>query len=210
MGEIMELLMGLKNKAKRNKKKLYFLVGLALIGFISGSLFTTFLSKTDEALVTEYIKNFINTIKGNNLDYIDVFKNAIFSNMLYIFIIWILGISIIGLPINVFIYFVKTFMIGFSLSSIFLAYKFKGLAIVIIYLLPQLLNIIILLILMVFSINFSLRLLNSILKRSILDFKTLFNNYLGILLLTVVLIFISSLIEVFMVPTVINKLILLF
>ena len=130
--------------------------------------------------------------------------------MLYIFIIWILGISIIGLPINVFIYFVKTFMIGFSLSSIFLAYKFKGLAIVIIYLLPQLLNIIILLILMVFSINFSLRLLNSILKRSILDFKTLFNNYLGILLLTVVLIFISSLIEVFMVPTVINKLILLF
>ena len=74
----MELLMGLKNKAKRNKKKLYFLVGLALIGFISGSLFTTFLSKTDEALVTEYIKNFINTIKGNNLDYIDVFKNAIY------------------------------------------------------------------------------------------------------------------------------------
>lgn len=203
-----EIIIGLKLKAKRNKKKLIFLLGLAIIGFIAGSIFTTFLSKTDQSLVSEYIINFVTNIKDNNLNYIVALKNAFFTNMLYVIFIWLLGISIIGLPINIFIYFAKTFMIGFSLSAMFLAFKFKGIVLVIIYVVPQIINIITFLILMLFSINFSLRLLDSILKRQTLDFKILFNNYLGILLLTIVIICLSSLIEVFAVPFLINKMLL--
>ena len=200
-----ELIIGLKLKAKRNKKKLGFLLGLAIIGFISGSIFITFLSKTDQALVNEYIKNFIENIKGNNLNYITALKNSFFTNFIYIIFIWLLGISVIGLPINIFIFYAKSFMIGFSLSAMFLAFKLKGIFLVLIYLIPQFINIVIFIVLMLFSINFSLRLIDSILKRNTLDFKVLFNNYLGILLITIAGIILSSLIEVFIVPFIISK-----
>lgn len=200
-----EIINGLIIKLKRNKKKLYFLLGLAVIGFISGAIFITFLSKSDEALVKEYIENFIKNIQDHNLNYIDALKNSFFSNILYILFIWLLGISIIGLPINIFIFFSKTFMMGFSLSAMFLTYKLKGIILVIIYLIPQFLNILIITILMLFAINFSLRLCDSILKRKTLDFKVLFNNYLGILLLSIILISLTSLIEVFVVPFIIDK-----
>ncbi len=200
-----EIINGLKFKLKRNKKKLYFLLGLALIGFISGSIFITFLSKTDEALVKEYIETFIKNIDDNKLNYIEALKNSLKSNLLYVVFIWILGISIIGLPINIFIFFSKNFMLGFSLSAFFLTYKIKGIFLVIIYLIPQILNIFILIILMLFAVNFSLRLCNSIFKRETLDFKVLFNNYLGILILVITLLLLTSLIEVFVVPFVIDK-----
>ena len=53
---------------------------------------------------------FFNNIKDNKLNYIDTLKNSIISNMSLIIVIWLLGISIIGVPIITFLYFCKSFV----------------------------------------------------------------------------------------------------
>ena len=93
--------------AKKERKKIIFLIVLALIGITMGSIFTTMLSQTDKALAQTYIKDFITSINNNKLNYWDSFKSAFMSNVILTLTIWILGISIIGIPVNIFIYFVK-------------------------------------------------------------------------------------------------------
>lgn len=73
-----EIIHGLKMKAKRNKKLLYFLGGLALVGVISGSLFLTFIDSVDQELVKEYVMSFKNSIDSGTLNYIEAFKNTFF------------------------------------------------------------------------------------------------------------------------------------
>ena len=43
--------------------------GLFLIGLIAGSIFITIISKSDQALVKEYIKEFVNKADKNKLNY---------------------------------------------------------------------------------------------------------------------------------------------
>ena len=125
-------------KFKRNKKLLLFFLGLALIGVLSGSLFFLFMNDIDQSLVKDYIESFINTINEDKLIYFDTFKNTFLSNLLYSFFIFVLGISIVGLPIILFCYFIKSFIIGFSLSSFVFTYGIKGSLFSVIYFIPNL------------------------------------------------------------------------
>lgn len=196
----------LKIKAKNNKKILIFLFGLAAIGLISGSFFITFISEIDQQLIKDYILDFSNSITSNKLDYLDALKNTLLSNTIYVLITWLLGMSVIGIPIIVFMYFTKTFLIGFSISSFILTYKIKGLIFSIIYIIPSLINIIFFTILMVFSIKFSSKLTSSILKKENINFRTIFTKYSTFLGLTIVAIIITSLLEVFVVPFILKNL----
>ena len=63
------------------------------------------------------------------------------NNFVYFISMWLLGISIIGLPIIYIMIFLKSFKIGFTVSSIFANYKFLGILGIICYLIPVLLYI---------------------------------------------------------------------
>ena len=41
----------------KHKKIILFLLGIAIIGFITGTIYTTILSETDKTLVKSYITN---------------------------------------------------------------------------------------------------------------------------------------------------------
>ena len=143
----------LKQVAKKYKKIILFLLGIAFIGFITGTIFITILSETDKNLVKEYIQEFISKIDNGKLDYANSFKNAFLSNIIFIITIWILGMSVVGIPINIFIYFAKAFMLGFSISAFILQYKAKGCLLSLIYIFPHhIINIMVYMILLIFSI----------------------------------------------------------
>ena len=168
----------LKQVAKKHKKIIFFLLGIALIGFITGTVFSTILSQTDKSLVREYITEFISKIANHTLNYANSFKNAFVSNVIFIITIWILGISVVGIPINLFIYFSKAFMLGFSISAFILQYKSKGCLLAFIYVFPHhILNIMIYTILLIFSINFSKRLIHSMKSKKPVSFQSIFNNF---------------------------------
>ena len=162
----------LKKKTTSNKKIIVFLVGLFLIGLIAGSIFITIISKSDQALVKEYIKEFVNKADKNKLNYLEALKNASLSNGLFIVIVWLLGFSIIGIPIVIFMYFSKAFILGFSLSSFILQYKFKGLLLALIYFFPHhVVNILAYTLILIYSLKISFILINSIIKKKTISFK---------------------------------------
>lgn len=198
----------LKNKTTSNKKIIVFLVGLFLIGLIAGSIFITIISKSDQALVKEYIKEFVNKADKNKLNYLEALKNASLSNGLFIVIVWLLGFSIIGIPIVIFMYFSKAFILGFSLSSFILQYKFKGLLLALIYFFPHhVVNILAYTLIMIYSLKISFILINSIIKKKTISFKAIMNRYLIVFAVSIGMVIVASLYECFIVPFLIRNLI---
>lgn len=194
--------------AKKERKKIIFLIVLALIGITMGSIFTTMLSQNDKVLAQTYIKDFITNINNNKLNYLDSFKSAFMSNVILILTIWILGISIIGIPVNIFIYFVKTFVIGFSLSAFILTYNVKGCLLGLIYIFPHhIINIAIYILLLMFSLNFSLKILKSLKSKNQMSLRLTFNRYIVILVFTLIVTLLTTLTEVFVTPFIIKKII---
>lgn len=196
----------LKLLALKHKKIILFLLGIAIIGFITGTVYITILSETDKTLVKSYIIDFIKQIDNHKLNYLNSFKNAFLSNVIFIMTIWILGISVIGIPINLFIYFAKAFMLGFSISSFILQYKTKGCLLALIYIFPHhIINILIYTILLIFSIFFSKRIINAIKSKKPVSFQNAFKRYSIIFILGLILTTITTVIEIFLTPLLIEK-----
>lgn len=200
-----KIIRGLKAKTKRNKKMLYFLGGLALIGVIAGSIFLTFIEKGDQTLVKEYVSSFLEAIKNGNLNYIDAFKNTFFSNLGYSFTIFILGISIIGIPIIILLYFVKSFMIGFSISAFVFTYGIKGVVFSMFYMIPHFINFIIYTVLLVFAIKISILLIHTLFGKKEIDLKRPFSKYLTYYFVVLVVVFFTSIMESLLVPIILKQ-----
>lgn len=195
---------------KHNKKVIFFLGIIAVIAIIFGSLFSVMLNESDKNLTLEYINNFFENIKNNNLNYILALKNGSISSIGFILIVWLLGVSIIGMPIVLFMYFSKFFVIGFSISSIIKGYGLKGCLLSFAYIFPHhIIYIIVYTILTVYSIKMSIKLISTIIKKDKIDFKPIINKYLLVLLLSVIIAVLTLLFEVFITPKFINLILLL-
>ncbi len=195
---------------KHNKKVIFFLGIIAVIAIIFGSLFSVMLNESDKNLTLEYINNFFENIKNNNLNYILALKNGSISSLGFILIVWLLGVSIIGMPIVLFMYFSKFFVIGFSISSIIKGYGLKGCLLSFAYIFPHhIIYIIVYTILTVYSIKMSIKLISTIIKKDKIDFKPIINKYLLVLLLSAIIAVLTLLFEVFITPKFINLILLL-
>lgn len=193
------------NKVKYDKRLLTFIIILVIIGIITGTVFTLILNNSDKNIVIEYIKSFIYNIKNNKIIFEDSLKNGLISNMLYILIVWILGISIIGLPVIIIIIFWRAFVIGFSISSFIITYGIKGCILSFIYVFPHLIiNLLFFIILCTYATRLSLKLVSKIINKKTLDFKIIMNKYTNILLVCTIAIILSVVYEIFIMPVIIK------
>ena len=129
----MNKLSNLFTKTIKAKNIYLFLLLIFIIGVIFGSLFITIINDTDKNTVLNQITNFFNEMKSNKIDYLDIFKNSVISNLIYITFIWFLGISIIGIPIIIIMLFILSFillivyfykqMFQFDIQCLFFTYK---------------------------------------------------------------------------------------
>lgn len=186
---------------KHNKKLIYFLLVLSLISIIAGSIFTLMLNDNDKSLTMEYINNFIENISNKNLDYSQALQNGFMNQLTYILIVWLLGMSVIGMPVILFMYFSKVFVLGFSISALTLNYGFKGCLISLAYIFPhQIINIFIYTILTLYALKVSGKILYCVLKKQKIDFKPIMHNYIYILLISLVMCTFMVLFEVYITP----------
>lgn len=189
-----------------DKKVLIFLIVICIIGIVTGSIYMTVLSVNDKNSIIMSLDSFIANIghlKGNS-----GLINNLIVNIMYLFIIWIMGISIIGLPIVIFIIFLKAFLISFTISSFILKYKTKGLLLGIVYNIPHhIINMIIYIYLGVYAIKLSFNIIDSVLHKKNIQLKTIVNKYLFLLGLSIILIIITTLYETYIMPLLIKKLI---
>lgn len=183
------------SKSSNNEKKVYLLlIGLAIISIIIGCCFILFISKDNKEFIKDNLSNYFN----NNESSMSLFFKTLFNYYLYIIIIWILGISIIGIPIVIFMYLFKSFIFGFSLSSIIYSLGSKGIMISIIDLLPhKLLFLIVLLLITYYSLSFSTKLIKHLFLRKSINFKEAINKYFRVLIICLSTSIFISLYEVF-------------
>lgn len=195
-----------------NKKTNIFVVIILFLGLISGAIFANIIGLNDKALVTDKIKLFIDNINTNSIDSILAFKNSISINLIYLIIIFILGMTLIGIIFNIFILFIKSFIIGFTLASFIITYSYKGLILSASYLLlGQLLFIIVLILLTIYSITFSFKLLKVIFKSpNNNELPKYLKNYCLILIFSIIISLLASLCEVFIFPSLIKLIINIF
>jgi len=194
--------MKLMDKLIINKKLFLFLIIFSLIAIIFGSIFTVIIGKDNSLTITSKTTEFITEI--NKLNYLESFKNVFSYNLLFLIIIWLIGISIIGIPITLILFFIKTFSLGFTISSFILTYKVKGLLINAIYIIPcQIINLIISIYLISFSLIISFKLLESIIKKKSVNFNFI-SGYKKILFITIFVFLLSNLYEVFIMPNILN------
>lgn len=185
----------------QNQKKLF--IGLAIgaaISILLGIFLMAILSKSDKELVTNSINAFMNQIKSGKLDYQQAILQSIMKNGLECILLFFLGMSIIGIPITIFLFFSHAFVLGFSIISIFHVYKWKGLLLAIIYSLPQILNLCILLVFCYFSLLFSKYLFYQLFLKKEISFKKIMSRYVKVFGLSFGLLLISSVVEVFLIP----------
>ena len=195
-----------------NKRINLFVFFVIVLGIISGTIFLLAINSSDKELVTNQIVNFINNVNENNINNFNAFKNSLIENTIFILIIWILGMSVIGIIFNIFIMYLKGFLVGFTLSSFFLIYQYKGLLLGGIYLIPtMIINVIVILIVGVYSIILTTYLWKIIfMKDRGNNIKNFLKKYFIILVICLVLVIISSLCEGYLVPALIKLVIKVF
>lgn len=195
-----------------NKKVNLFVIFIVVLGIISGSLFLMVLNENDKSEVINEISTFMSNINTNNINNLNSFKNSLIEGMILIILSWILGMSIIGVIFNIFFIYMKSFTIGFSISSFILVYKYKGILSSLIYVIPsQLINILIILILGVYTLLFSKYLFKMIfLKDKTVNLGKFFKKYVLVFGICIILCVISSLCEAYLLPSLLKVMIKLF
>ncbi|MBQ9024485.1 MAG: stage II sporulation protein M [Bacilli bacterium] len=187
--------------SKKNNLIILVLI-VFLIGLIFGSIYITILSNDQKTLVLKQVTSFFNGIEKTSFsNKIDIFKNSLYSNLLYITIMWLLGISVIGIPIIFIMVFFKSFILGFSISSIFAKYGIKGLIKVLLYLIPaNIVMIIFIIFLSSYSILISTKIFTTSFKKQTINFKTFMGKYFFILILGILFSILCSLYDAFINP----------
>ena len=195
-----------------NKKVNLFVIFIVILGIISGSLFLMVLNDNDKSEVINEISTFMTNINTNNINNLNSFKNSLIEGMILIILSWILGMSIIGVIFNIFFIYMKSFTIGFSISSFILVYKYKGILSSLVYTIPsQLINILIILILGVYTLLFSKYLFKMIfLKDKTVNLGKFFKKYVLVSGICIILCVISALCEAYLLPSLLKVMIKLF
>ena len=190
---------------KIKTKKLFILVfAITLLCFLAGILLISMLSKSNKELIINSLNNFYTSLKENKISSTNLLYKTMTSNLILNIIIWVLGISIIGIPIVIFILGFKSLSLGFTISSLIYTYKFNGLLKAIIYLIPNIINIFIVFVLVYYSISFSINLFNYLFRKIEFNKRVIVKRYLKILIVAILLSILTSVTESFILPKLFN------
>lgn len=178
----------------------FFVITILILGILSGSIFLMMSNEVDKNSVIKQILTFFENISKGSIDNGLALKNSLIINYLFVVGIWVLGFSMIGVLVNIFLTYIKGFLVGFSISSIFLTYHTKGIVAVLFYTIPvQIFNIMVVVVLCIYSIMFSHSLLKLITSKSGNN-RLMLKKYLVIFMFCIIISFFSSLLEVYLFP----------
>ena len=99
--------------------KAYIIVSLILlIGIILGVFFVNNMNSSQIEELKTYINTFIDSLKqGATINNLELLKKSIGSNLLFTFLMWFIGSTVIGIPIVLGIVAFRGFCLGYTISS---------------------------------------------------------------------------------------------
>ncbi len=193
----------MREKFKLLKKKNLFTILLTttFISIILGILFVAILGSENQKLVQESLDNFFTGIKTEKIVYFKAIISTLTTNGLFTIFLWCLGASILGIPILLLILISKSFVLGFSISSILTNYGVKGILLGSIYSLPQLIYLFFIFYLVYYGIRFSSRLFGYLFLGRDISKIVEVKRYTKVFFISLIGIVIASFLEVYLVPT---------
>lgn len=187
----------------RSNAGLYFLVIVFFAAGVAGGAFTLkALDDSEKQSLIKYLQGFFQILGSQKIDSGAVFAQSLKNNLQTAAVIWILGITIIGIPLTLIVIGIRGFIVGFTVGFLINSLGTKGLLFSVLVILPQ--NIIIIPCLIgigVLSISFSLMIIRDKLAKRWT--KNYWQKLISYSLLTAILTGISvcgSLIEAYVTP----------
>lgn len=193
----------LLDTVKKEKSLLVFTTIMFIVGIVAGSLFINIITASDKKLLIEQIEVFFSSIKrlSNDVFGINAFLGEITNNFIQLFIIFVLGISMIGIPAVIIIMFFKGFMLGTTLGVFILKYQLKGILGCFLYIFPaMIINVLIYIFFSFFAVHVSIKFLKALVKKDNLSFKTFLGKYILVFLISIILITLVCLLDAFLTP----------
>lgn len=187
------------NKLK-DKKQLISIFVICIVAFIIGVLLPSILNEENRKIIETSLNSFFDTIKNNQLKTNELLFKTLTSNIIIDLILWLLGISIIGIPIVIILLSYKSLSLGFTISSIISTYKLNGIIKALIYIVPNTINLFIFFVISYYSISFSLMLFNYLFRKKEYNKKIIVKRYLKLLVISIIILIFSSVIETYVVP----------
>ena len=195
----------LKKKLYFNKNLFVFLFVLVIVGLFAGALFSVILSDSDKKMVADYLNDFLLNLSKDELNTNISFFNTLIFTLGFTLLIWIFGISIVGVLLVLPFLFLKSFVLGFSVGSILINFKLKGIILSLLYIVPHhVINLLIYILVCAYSIMISYRMINCMKNKLKFDFKLFMSKYTFILFFSLFILLISSLYESFILPYVLK------
>ncbi len=112
---------------KENKRNYLIATVLFFIGFIIAILFINNINQQQVNEISEYIKELSNNLKKTEkIDYIELLKQSIHTNIIIILIIWIASSTIIGIPVVYAEITYRGFVLGYTICSVILTFGVKN------------------------------------------------------------------------------------
>ncbi|MFZ5633243.1 MAG: stage II sporulation protein M [Bacillota bacterium] len=84
------------------------------VGLLVGSMSASRMDKAKSEELSLYIRDFVQKVEGVNFESARMAKNAMVNNMIMVAAIYLLGLTVIGMPVTLAILFVRGFVIGFA------------------------------------------------------------------------------------------------
>ncbi|RDW21988.1 stage II sporulation protein M [Oceanobacillus chungangensis] len=190
----------LLNHVKENAIIYLFMMILFLTGIVFGAIIVNSMNFVQKQDLFFYLERFFGEIVNEqSIDHITILKQSFFYHIKYLLLLFILGLSVVGLPIVWILLYIKGLVIGFSVGFIVNQLGFKGLLLAALSIAPQ--NILIIPIYIIagtLSMVFSLTLINKLFSRR--NSQTIFqpfSRYVVIFTMLIVASFVAALVEAF-------------
>ena len=184
----------------KNNKILSTLIIINIIILIISIYASITLDNNSKEQIHNNIIKLVNEYSNNNISTSTNFIKQILKNISLTTLIWLLGISVIGIPINICIYSLYTYID--MLEIIFLFNKVKEIGIIFIFLFSiiNIINLIIIFITLFYSITYSFILIRYLINKANYNIKKITKKYIKVLLINNLLVTITSILEIFIIP----------
>ena len=188
---------------KNNFKSYFFLLLAFIVGVSAGAFTVNGLSSIQKDELSNYFRGFLQLLDNQKVDSGELLKIALADNFKLIFALWVLGVTIIGIPFIFVLIGIRGFLTGFSSGFIIELLGMKGALFTGLVLFPKEIIVIPCFIALgVNGINFSMSIIRSksIRLLSKQNIKTKFIAYCFVTLFFSCFVFGGSLIEAYITP----------
>ncbi|MFT8322319.1 MAG: stage II sporulation protein M [Bacillus sp. (in: firmicutes)] len=193
----------LANHFREHSSIYLFVVVLFLMGVIFGAVVVNSLTLTQKEDLFYYLSQFFGQVSdGKVADSKDLFIQSFSHNSKFIGLMWLLGISIIGLPVILILLFIKGMVVGFTVGFLVNQMGWNGFLLSFVSILPQ--NIIVIPIFIIsatLSVAFSFKMIRQqFIKKMGEPMLPLFGRYMFLLLIAFLFLATAAGIEAYISP----------